>query len=120
MNESNPNASIHSKNKPNLYRIAVVALLFLILLMQTLTFVSEQARGAKSADCRAAIAAAQKATDAVPDQLRSMLDDYDQAIYTDAENLPQQTFRAQEYIFLTLQQIAIQNQAVNQVALACQ
>jgi len=103
------------------YRPLVLIMLFLILVAQivipalTIMYVVET----PSNDCLAAIAAADSLLQSQASIVNNLMDNYEEAVYKRAENLPQQQFLATENQFFALQLIALQNSVLLKLTTAC-
>jgi len=95
-----------------IFRPAILLLLVAILVMQVVSLTSTTT----SADCKAAIETASAASADLP----SLTSEYESGVYGRAENINQQILLANEFNFLALQQITLQQQALLLVTSACQ
>lgn len=97
-----------------IFRPALLALLAGILILQIIGL----AASGKSSECKAALEYAQTLSETMATD--SLASDYQSAVYSKAENINQQLFLSNEFNFLTLQKIQLQQAALLSISAACQ
>lgn len=97
-----------------IYQPAILALLTAILIMQIITLATE----GRSSECKAAIEYAQTIIQEQP--ATNMVSEYQSAVYDGgADNINQQIFLANEFNFMTLQKIDMQQGALLNITASC-
>lgn len=97
-----------------IFRPALLVLLSGILILQIVSL----AASGKSSECKAALEYAQTLSTTMAGE--SLVTDYQESVYSKAENINQQLFLSNEFNFLTLQKIQLQQAALLNISAACQ